>query len=188
MTEEQHHAGLYERAVQKITEWVKPYLHRRTEAFVAKSIDEHAKDNPRFAHIIAFEVKRRGDGAGLTQDVAEPLLWTAIKTAVAVPIAILAHSVQERKFKLIGYGTALGILLNNAIETLRVIPRFTAGLQGSLEMAKDRQRAIEATGIDPFQSREGPRELNVNDKESDFQFTKKLADQADKAPPQKTLQ
>ncbi len=26
-------AGIYESIVQKITEWVKPYLHRRTEAF-----------------------------------------------------------------------------------------------------------------------------------------------------------
>ena len=175
MAKEEHHPGLYERAVQKVTEWVKPSLHRRTQAFVAKAVEDNAKDNPRFARIIAFEVKRCGDGAGLTQDVAEPLLWTGIKAAVAVPIAVLAryvdHGKEHGKFKMIGYGAALGLLLNNAIEALRVIPRYTAGLQGSLEMAKDRERAIHETGIDPFNNRESPREINVHHKEADFQFT-----------------
>jgi hypothetical protein len=145
-----HKTGLYEKAVQRITEWVKPRLHETTKEFVAKAIDEEAKGNPRYAKIIEFEVRRRGDGAGLTQDVAEPLLWTGIKTGLALGIATLTHSLHNKKFQMIGYATAVGLVLNNAVEWLRLMPRYKAGLQGSLEMAKDRWKAIEETGIDPF--------------------------------------
>lgn len=150
------HKDWYERSVQAITEFVKPHLHHVSQRFVQRAIDEHAKDNPKFARIIEFEVRRRGDGAGLTQDVAEPLLWTGVKTAAALTIAVLTRSIENGKFKLIGYGAALGVVLNNAVELLRLVPRYKAGLQGSLEMAKDRWRSIEETGVDPFdaQSRE----------------------------------
>ena len=148
--------GLYEKTVSRITEWAKPHLHARMQRFIDKSVDKYAKDNPRFARMIEFEVRRRGDGAGLTQDVAEPILWTSLKTLAAISVAVLGHSIQHGKFKLIGYASALGIVLNNAVDLLRVVPRYTAGLQGSLEMAKDRWESIEETGIDPFnqQSRE----------------------------------
>ena len=149
-------AGLYERTLRKITEWVKPHLHQKTKEFVKRAVEENAPDNPHFARMIEFEVRRRGDGAGMTQDVAEPLLWTGIKTAAAVSIAVLGETINHGKFKLIGRASALGILLNNAVELFRLVPRYTAGLQGSLEMAKDRWHSIETTGVDPFnqQSRE----------------------------------
>lgn len=152
MESENHtaNAGLYERAVRKITEWVKPSLHRISQNFVNRSVEEYAPDNPRFAKIIEFEVRRRGDGAGLTQDVAEPLLWTSIKTVAAGAVAVLTHSIEKGKMRMIGYGAALGIVLNNAIELCRLLPRYRAGLQGSLEMAKDRERIARETGIDPF--------------------------------------
>lgn len=152
-TEENHipsKPGFYERAVGKITEWVKPSLHKVTQDFVARSIEEHAKDEPKFARIIEFEVRRRGDGAGLTQDVAEPLVWAGIKTAAAGSIAILTESIHNGKFKLIGYASAVGLLLNNAVELFRLFPRYKAGLQGSLEMAKDRWESIKESGVDPF--------------------------------------
>ena len=166
-------SGLYERSVRKITEWAKPYLHRRTHEFVEKSIKEYAPDDPRFARMIEFEIRRRGDGAGLTQDVAEPLLWSGVKTAAAMSIAVLGHSLNHGKFKLIGYVSALGIVLNNAVELLRLVPRYTAGLQGSLEMAKDRWRSIEETGVDPFnqQSRE------INDAHEHTSFAERIRDQ-----------
>jgi hypothetical protein len=153
--------GFYERSVQKITEWAKPYLHRVTQRFVAKSVDTYAKDNPRFARMIEFEVRRRGDGAGLTQDVAEPLLWVGVKTSAAVAIAVLTKSLENGKLKLVGYATAVGLVLNNAVELLRLVPRYKAGLQGSLEMAKDRWKSIEETGVDPFNQQS--REINVAD-------------------------
>ncbi len=142
--------GLYERTVGSITEWVKPYLHKKTEAFIEKSIDKYAGDDPRFARMIEFEVKRRGDGAGLTQDVAEPLLWVGVKTAAALVIAAISESLHNNRIKLVGRISALGIVLNNAVELFRLVPRYVAGLQGSLEMAKDRQKSIDETGIDPF--------------------------------------
>jgi len=156
-------AGLYERSVQSITEWAKPYLHQVSQRFVEKSVDEYARDNPRFARMIEFEVRRRGDGAGLTQDVAEPLVWIGIKTVAAVAIAALTHSLEKQKFKMIGYGSALGLVLNNAVELFRLVPRYKAGLQGSLEMAKDRELAVEKTGIDPFNNQQRPREINKGD-------------------------
>jgi len=152
------HIGLYERTVQKITEWVKPSLHDITQKFVDKSVNKYAKDNPKFARIIEFEVRRRGDGAGLTQDVAEPLLWTGIKTASAIAIATFTHRLKNKEFKLVGDVTVIGLILNNAVELFRLVPRYKAGLQGSLEMAKDRWQSIEQTGIDPFSSQ--TREIN----------------------------
>lgn len=151
--------GLYEKAVQKITYWVKPHLHHTSEKFVSRSVAHYAPDNPRFARMIEFEIRRRGDGAGLTQDVAEPLLWTGIKTAAALAIATATHSVQNKGFKMIGYATALGLVLNNAVELARLKPRYVAGLQGSLEMAKDRWHSIEETGVDPFNQQN--REINL---------------------------
>jgi hypothetical protein len=152
------HTGLYERTVQKITEWVKPSLHDVTQKFVDKSVDKYAKDNSKFARIIEFEVRRRGDGAGLTQDVAEPLLWTGIKTASAIAIAAFTHRLKNKEFKLVGDVTVIGLLLNNAVELFRLVPRYKAGLQGSLEMAKDRWQSIGQSGIDPFSSQ--TREIN----------------------------
>ena len=154
-----HKTGLYERSVRSITEFVKPHLHNVSHDFIEKAIDENAKDKPRYAKIIAFEVRRRGDGAGLTQDVAEPLLWTGIKTASALGIAAFTHRLQNKQFRLIGDATALGIMLNNVVELFRLVPRYKAGLQGSLEMAKDRWESIEKTGVDPFRSQ--TREINT---------------------------
>ncbi len=166
-------AGLYERAVQWITERVKPYLHSVTEHFVKKSVNVYAKDNDHFARMIEFEVRRRGDGAGLTQDVAEPMVWVGIKTAIALPIAVLSHSLEKGKFKLIGYGAALGLILNNTVELLRVLPRYKAGLQGSLEMAKDRWKSLEETGVDPFNSQ--TREINKRDLPKSHENTQRTA-------------
>lgn len=151
-------AGLYERCVHKITEWTKPNLHRITEEFVDKSVETYAKDKPRLARMIEFEVRRRGDGAGLTQDVAEPLLWTSVKTVAAIGVAIVSESIKStrlRSLRWIGEAAALGIILNNAVDLFRLIPRYRAGLQGSLEMAKDRWRSLEETGVDPFDNRQG---------------------------------
>jgi len=145
-----HKPSLYERMVGTIVKWVKPHLHRVSERFIERSVDEYAKDKPRFARMIEFEVRRRGDGAGLTQDVAEPLLWTGIKTVAAIAIASLTEFMKDPKIKVVGLATAAGIVLNNVVDLFRLVPRYTAGLQGSLEMAKDRWRSIEETGIDPF--------------------------------------
>lgn len=142
--------GWYEATVGKITNTLKPYLHQKTQDFVDKSVEANAKDNPKLARMIEFEVKRRGDGAGLTQDVAEPVLWVGVKTALALAIAVLTESLKDGKLKMVGRITVLGTVLNNAVELFRTVPRYVAGLQGSLEMAKDRWHSIEETGVDPF--------------------------------------
>ena len=147
-----HHTGLYEKAVNAITHLTKPSLHKVTDDYIDKMIDENAKGKPEYARIIDFEVRRRGDGAGITQDVSEPLLWTGIKTGAALAIAGFTHRMQNKKFRLIGDATALGIMLNNVVELCRLLPRYKAGLQGSFEMAKDRWEDIERTGRDPFHS------------------------------------
>ena len=152
--QKQYKEGVYEKAVRKITEWIKPNLHKITEDFVDKSVDTYAKDKPRFARMIEFEVRRRGDGAGLTQDVAEPLLWAGIKTGAALLIHVFTHRLKNSTYRIAGDVAALGLLLNNGVELLRLIPRYKAGLQGSLEMAKDRWRSLEQSGIDPFDNRE----------------------------------
>jgi hypothetical protein len=143
--------GFYGQAVQRIMLWLEPYLHRRTDRFIKDAIETHAKDDQRFASIIKFEVKRRGHGAGMTQDVAEPLFWTAVKTVSALGVAAVTESLKDKQIKMAGRFTILGILLNNMVDLFRLIPRFDAGLQGSLEMAKERQRAILETGEDPFE-------------------------------------
>lgn len=142
--------GWYERTVDKITAATKPYLHAKSQKFIESAIEQHAPDNPRLARMIEFEVKRRGDGAGLTQDVSEPLLWIGVKTAAALGVAVLTETLNKGKFKIIGYASALGIMLNNGVELFRLVPRYVAGLQGSLQMAMDRWKAIEETGVDPF--------------------------------------
>ncbi len=162
MPKEKEKTGLYERAVQTITEHVKPYLHEVTGKFVNKSIQTYAKDNPRYARMIEFEIRRRGDGAGLTQDVAEPLIWIGVKSAAALAIQVAAESIKDKKVKWIGRISAFGILANQGIELFRVLPRYKAGLQGSLEMAKDRWRSIEETGVDPFSSQ--TRQINKSPK------------------------
>lgn len=153
--EKKYKEGLYEKAVRKTTEWIKPNLHKITEDFVEKSVETHAKDKPRFARMIEFEVRRRGDGAGLTQDVAEPLLWAGIKTTAALVIHFFTHRLKNSTYRIAGDVAALGLLLNNGVELLRLIPRYKAGLQGSLEMAKDRWEEMEKTGVDPFDNRAG---------------------------------
>lgn len=155
--------GLYERAVNWVTALVKPYLHRTSERFVNKAVDKYAKEKPHFARMIEFEVRRRGDGAGLTQDVAEPLVWIGVKTALAIAVEVIMKpfkSGKDLKWKWIGHAAALGIMLQQAVELFRLLPRYKAGLQGSLEMAKDRWRSIEETGIDPFNNQQSPREIN----------------------------
>ena len=84
MDNEEQKTSWYERTVGNITDIVKPYLHQKCKNFIDKSIEKYAKDNPRLAKMIEFEVKRRGDGAGLTQDVGEPALWICVKTAAAI--------------------------------------------------------------------------------------------------------
>lgn len=150
MANEKQETGWYERTVGSITDSVKPFLHQKTKNFVDKSIETYASDNPRLAKMIEFEVKRRGDGAGLTQDVAEPALWMLVKTAAAIATVVLTESLKDGKFKMIGRIAALGIVLNNGVEAFRLVPRYVAGLQGSLQMALDRWHAIKETGVDPF--------------------------------------
>ena len=150
MEEEKDKTGPYESAVQFVTEKVKPHLRHSTDKFVRKSIESYAKDNPRFAKMIEFEVVRRGNGAGLTQDVAEPLIWIGVKSAAALAIQIVAESFKNNKIKLIGRVSAFTVLANQAVDLFRLMPRYKAGLQGSLEMAKERWWATQATGVDPF--------------------------------------
>lgn len=145
--------GLYERAVGWVTDRTKPYLHGITERFVKRSIDTYAKDNPTYARMIEFEIRRRGDGSGLTQDVAEPVVWIGIKSALAIGIEVAMRPFKDvgpRQWKWIGHGAALGIALQQGVELFRVLPRYKAGLQGSLEMAKDRWKSLDETGVDPF--------------------------------------
>ncbi len=168
--------GLYERAVQWVTEHVKPHLHKITQQFVNKSVDKYAKDNPQYARMIEFEVKRRGNGAGLTQDVAEPVIWIGIKSATAVAIDALSKQIAKHVrndktatgVKWGGSIAALTIIAQQAVELFRVIPRYKAGLQGSLEMAKDRWHSIEETGIDPFSSQTREYNTQVQEKGSNF--------------------
>ena len=150
MDNEEQKTSWYERTVGNITDIVKPYLHQKCKNFIDKSIEKYAKDNPRLAKMIEFEVKRRGDGAGLTQDVGEPALWICVKTAAAIATIILTESLTEGKFKMVGRVSALGVVLSNGVEAFRLVPRYVAGLQGSLQMALDRERAVKETGIDPF--------------------------------------
>jgi hypothetical protein len=131
-------------------------------------VDKYAKGNPRYARMISFEVRRRGDGPGITQDVAEPLVWIGIKTAAAGVIAIITESIKKSRehgrsmIQMVGLSTAIGILLNNLVELFRLLPRYTAGLQGSLEMAKDRWESLEQNGVDPFNQQ--TREINPSTK------------------------
>src|SRR5579884_3089457 len=103
-------SGLYERAVGWITERIKPYLHKVTQRFVDKSVDKYAPDNPQYARMIEFEVRRRGDGAGLTQDVAEPLVWIGAKSALAIAIEVVMKPFKNKEafhWKWIGHAAAL---------------------------------------------------------------------------------
>ena len=142
--------GFYEGAVDLVTDRIKPYLRHITQQFIERSVNRYAQGNPQFAQLIEFEIRRRGDGAGLTQDVAEPLIWIGVKTFTAVTVALASQSITGQW---IGTVAALCLISNQVVELLRVIPRYTAGLQGSLEMARYRWHSIEQTGKDPFNLR-----------------------------------
>ena len=73
-----------------------------------------------------------------------------LKTISALAVAAISESLKDNKIKMVGKVTALAIILNNIVDLFRTVPRYIAGLQGSLEMAKERQRSIKETGIDPF--------------------------------------
>jgi hypothetical protein len=183
-TKEDGRTGPYERLVGWITDKVKPYLHDTTDKFVRKSVDRYAKDNPHYARMIEFEIRRRGDGAGLTQDVAEPLVWIGAKSGLAIAIEVVMRPFKNKeafKWKWIGHATALSIVAQQGVELLRVLPRYKAGLQGSLEMAKDRWRALQETGVDPFSNQ--TREINKPERKAthvhlnevpEAQFTRSL--------------
>ena len=152
--------GWYSSAVQWVTERAKPNLHARTDKFIENAIEKHGEGNPKFEEIIRFEVKRRGYGAGLTQDVGEPVVATVVNTTYAIGVATVAKSLgeEQKSFKSIGYLAALTIAANQAFNLIRALPRFTAGLQGSLEMATDRIKSIKETGIDPFSKQQAAKE------------------------------
>jgi hypothetical protein len=184
------HVGLYESAVNKITESVKPHLHNVTQEFVAKSVEKYAHGNPRYARMIEFEVRRRGDGAGLTQDVAEPVVWTGIMTVVAAATTLVTKKLENTKFKLLGYGAAIAAgsaAFSQIFQLARLVPRYKAGLQGSLEMAKDRWRSIEETGVDPFNNQQSPREINPGGK-PEAEFTQAVKPRAPVMPTSLTEQ
>lgn len=169
-TTDQGRTGLYERTVKWITERLKPSLNKRTHQFVNKSIEQYSEGNPRYAKMIEFEIRRRGDGAGLTQDVAEPIVWTGIKTMAALSLAAVGEYFKSRKndpkkwgaaVRNVGIAGAVLVAANQTIELFRLIPRYTAGLQGSLEMALDRIRSLKETGVDPFNQQQSTREINT---------------------------
>lgn len=139
----------YERMVNGITEWAKPYLDKRTDDFIKKSIEKYAKDDETLAQMIEFEVNRRRN-TGIPQDVTEPLLWTGIKTLAALGIAGVAETLKDGKLKNVGRISALTIILNNGVELFRLVNRYESGLGGGVITAQERNRALKETGIDPF--------------------------------------
>lgn len=148
----------YRWLVSKTTELVSPILHRMTERYLDDAITRNqAENNPRLQKLLKFEIERRAYGPGQTQDVAEPVIWIGAKIALGlmIPVACkaLEHTVDYgARFTLsfLSKGAAIGVVIKESTELLRLSNRFIAGLQGSEKMALDREVAICATGVDPF--------------------------------------
>lgn len=148
--EHRHRTGLYDKAVQWLTKKVEFPLHDLTERTVKELVAEHAPNDPEYARRIAFEVKRRGDGAGMTQDVSEPAIWALIKIAVALATATATSFVKNKTLKWVGWVAAAPIIINQGVDLVRLLPRYRAGLFSSFLMAQARQKSIDEGHGDPF--------------------------------------
>ena len=121
-----------------------------SERFIEDAIERNnAQDNPRLQKLLNFEIKRRADGVGPTQDVAEPAFWQGVKIVAALGLPFVTKKVEDRLdsknhigFKL-SLGAAAAIIIKESVEFLRLTNRYIAGLQGSEKMALDREKAIQ---------------------------------------------
>lgn len=140
----------YDSTVHWLTRKFEPYFRKVTDETVKEFVAEHAADNPEYAKRIAFEVERRGYGAGITQDATEAGLWAAIKISVALLTATAVSLIKNKSVKWIGWAAAAPIIINQGIDLLRLLPRYRAGLYSSFLMAEARQQSIDEGHGDPF--------------------------------------
>ncbi|TAE81871.1 MAG: hypothetical protein EAZ74_04020 [Alphaproteobacteria bacterium] len=148
----------YRWLVSKTTELANPILHRMTERYLEDAITRNqAEDNPRLQKLLKFEIERRAYGPGQTQDVAEPVIWIGAKIVLGLMIPVVCKAIEQTvdhgtrlTLSFLSKGAAIGVVIKESTELLRLSNRFIAGLQGSEKMALDREVAICATGIDPF--------------------------------------
>ena len=66
---------VYEKAVDKVTDWSMPYLHKITDDFVERAIERHhtktTEEQDELKKLIKGEVERRGYGQGMSQDFSD---------------------------------------------------------------------------------------------------------------------
>ena len=157
----------YEKAVDKVTDWSMPYLHKITDDFVDRAVKRHPAQSPEdkaaLKKLIKGEVERRGYGQGMSQDFAEPFVAVGALTLGGAVVKTLETVLKDKSsqkgffannfdtFKKIGW-VGWGIMLaNQLLQTLRSVPRFVAGLQGAERMAIKRfEDKKEAENLKPF--------------------------------------
>jgi len=157
----------YEKAVDKVTDWSMPYLHKITDDFVDRAVKRHPAQSPEdqaaLRKLIKGEVERRGYGQGMSQDFAEPFVAVGALTLGGAIVKTLETVLKDKSnqkgffaknfdtFKKIGW-VGWGIMLaNQLLQTLRSVPRFVAGLQGAERMAIKRfEDKKEAENLKPF--------------------------------------
>jgi|GEM_PF-5004247 len=174
--------GLYEQAVEWVATRVQPHFVEKTDKFIEDSIEEKAKDNPELASKIAFEVKRRGYGIGILQDFADVVVGVIVKIAGALGIAVIAESMKNNSFKMVGRVAAFTIIANNVVDIIKAPWRFMSGLIGARITAEYRQEQYEKTGIDPM----GQQQIREDDPRNLKKFTATTPQQQPIQP--KTLQ
>ncbi|MEI7670180.1 MAG: hypothetical protein WCJ33_08870 [Pseudomonadota bacterium] len=166
--------GIYETCVKWVTAKVKPHLHKITDDFASQAVEDYKK-NPEnsnedikvFSEISKFEIQRRGYGPGITQDVAEPIVATVVNIGYAAIILTITESLKNKTLKMIGGIATFGLVANQLFNLFRTIPRYIAGLQGSLEMAFDRCNSIKYKGFDPL-AKQSERKIEENPEKEDI--------------------
>ena len=148
----------YRWAVEGVNTLVQPVLHQIAEHYIQDTIHHHhAENNPRLQHLLRFEIERRAYGPGQTQDVAEPIVWQGIKIAAALSLPPLTKALEQTidsphsvQLQWLSNGACAAIIVKESLDFFRLVGRYSAGLQGSSQMALKREEAIERTGVDPF--------------------------------------
>jgi hypothetical protein len=125
---------------------IEAYLDRDIERHVLAYQSTYAKNpdgsvNQALADRISWEVNRRGE-MGKQLDVYEPMRWVAIRSVLGTGGAIASKIISDRltgNNKMISTSVMAGIgvstAIANAIDLVRVVPRYNAGLRGGADTA-----------------------------------------------------
>jgi hypothetical protein len=132
--------------------WADDLLNKHVEKTTEKYIEKYAKNsdgsvNESLAKRIEWEVGRRGE-TGKQLDIWEPIRWAGQQTGLNIILGAAIKLFTDKKIsapvlKLLAVTTTL----TNAIQFVRIIPRYNAGMFGGLNTAIKMEKLQESSQV-----------------------------------------